>query len=510
MDFLLSALSRGSASGRQSKNLHYTPSLEGGTDRQNSTFALLVSRKSLPSHKAETIPGALSSMSAGQERERLVHGAPPQAAGHGSGPAVAHRASTPGLPSETSHASLSSQLSALPPKMGRTHTPAAPAQTESLAAAREAEPSVIVNPSDGQADPLQPSRARGGEAIAEKMPAMPDPATAKAGVLTGGQVHPAASVPEDARILHSEPSLIQKAGFPQPALRQAASREGGDTTTPPDSLLAQAGKGVAGRRVAGREAPAITLDRLVQVHAPRGTTAPLARKGDAEELMQTVALQQPQLAGAGKAGGQPVQATAQGNAASFQSVATAPQQAALPASFTAQVQEASLTVVADRVLSEGQQASSIQASGTSANPSAPQASQSSGLPLQISVSINKLIASGGSRIQIELKPQELGRLEISLDARDSVNIKARILVERPETLDMLRTEVRVLERILQEAGIDVGRRGIDLGLSGQNANQNGKDSGAPGERGQGARDAQQTAPAADDPSQDSDGISIYV
>ena len=46
--------------------------------------------------------------------------------------------------------------------------------------------------------------------------------------------------------------------------------------------------------------------------------------------------------------------------------------------------------------------------------------------------------SGKSRFEIRLDPPELGRIDVQLNVDSSGNVSSRLVVERPETLDLLR------------------------------------------------------------------------
>lgn len=85
--------------------------------------------------------------------------------------------------------------------------------------------------------------------------------------------------------------------------------------------------------------------------------------------------------------------------------------------------------------------------------------------VQIALAIVKPAHGAPARIIVELVPQDLGRVEMTIET-DQHRSRARIAVERRETLDLLVAEVRVLERALAEAGLDLGRRGIEFTMRG--------------------------------------------
>lgn len=95
------------------------------------------------------------------------------------------------------------------------------------------------------------------------------------------------------------------------------------------------------------------------------------------------------------------------------------------------------------------------------------ASRSAPLPSpaeQVVVQIQRAISDGTSRITVELKPAELGSIEVRLDFGQDGRVSGTILADRPETLDLLQRDARILERSLQEAGLkaDTGSLTFDL------------------------------------------------
>src|SRR3546814_8753379 len=71
---------------------------------------------------------------------------------------------------------------------------------------------------------------------------------------------------------------------------------------------------------------------------------------------------------------------------------------------------------------------------------------------QIAVQVARGAAAGQQSISIALRPTELGEVSVRIDLADG-NAKVRVEVERPETLKLVQTDARHLERALSEAGI---------------------------------------------------------
>jgi flagellar hook-length control protein FliK len=82
-------------------------------------------------------------------------------------------------------------------------------------------------------------------------------------------------------------------------------------------------------------------------------------------------------------------------------------------------------------------------------------------PEEISVEISKAAKAGHDRIAIQLKPAEMGRIEVQLDFSTG-KVVASIVAERPETLQMLKNDSSNLEKALTEAGLKMGDMNFDL------------------------------------------------
>jgi flagellar hook-length control protein FliK len=85
--------------------------------------------------------------------------------------------------------------------------------------------------------------------------------------------------------------------------------------------------------------------------------------------------------------------------------------------------------------------------------------------------------SGESRFEIRLDPAELGKLDISMTVSDDGHVQAVVRAERPETLDMLQRDARVLENQLRQSGLNVDSGSLNFSLGGGN-NQRSAFSGA--------------------------------
>lgn len=88
---------------------------------------------------------------------------------------------------------------------------------------------------------------------------------------------------------------------------------------------------------------------------------------------------------------------------------------------------------------------------------------------QISVQIRKSVGQGEDHIKIQLKPAELGRVEIKLDVAHDGRVHATITADRPETLDLLQRDARGLQQALHDAGLKSDNGSLSFNLGGGNA-----------------------------------------
>ena len=131
---------------------------------------------------------------------------------------------------------------------------------------------------------------------------------------------------------------------------------------------------------------------------------------------------------------------------------------------------------------------------------------------QVTVQLTKGATAGDSTIKIQLRPVELGKVDVKLEISNSTLVKAVVLVEKPETLELLQRDARVLERALQDAGLKTGGNSLSFALNDQGGSgRNRDDDGTPRGGGEMIADATQndgtpTQAAADQPSQVGDGL----
>lgn len=91
---------------------------------------------------------------------------------------------------------------------------------------------------------------------------------------------------------------------------------------------------------------------------------------------------------------------------------------------------------------------------------------------QIKVDITKAAKEGLEKININLKPKELGNIQISLEVDKDGNMKASIIASRPETLEMLQKDASALRQAMNEAGLKADDNAFNFSYRGdQNAPQ---------------------------------------
>lgn len=86
---------------------------------------------------------------------------------------------------------------------------------------------------------------------------------------------------------------------------------------------------------------------------------------------------------------------------------------------------------------------------------------------QIKVSISKAAKEGLEKININLKPKELGNIQVKLEVDHDGNMKASIIASRPETLDLLQKDASILRQALADAGLKTGDNAFSFSYRGE-------------------------------------------
>ncbi len=86
---------------------------------------------------------------------------------------------------------------------------------------------------------------------------------------------------------------------------------------------------------------------------------------------------------------------------------------------------------------------------------------------QVTVKITKAIQAGNDKITIQLRPANMGRVEVKMEVSQDNRLNVQVIVDRPETLDQLQKDSRELQRALQEAGLHVDNEDLNFNLRGE-------------------------------------------
>ena len=85
---------------------------------------------------------------------------------------------------------------------------------------------------------------------------------------------------------------------------------------------------------------------------------------------------------------------------------------------------------------------------------------------QVSVVMQRAIASGTTSMTIALNPLELGKVEVKLDINKDGAVQANVIADRPETLTMLQNDHSSLHQALHNAGLTTDANSLNFSLRG--------------------------------------------
>jgi flagellar hook-length control protein FliK len=96
---------------------------------------------------------------------------------------------------------------------------------------------------------------------------------------------------------------------------------------------------------------------------------------------------------------------------------------------------------------------------------------------QISVKVTKALEAGTDKIVIQLRPANMGRVEVKLEMVQDNRVSVLVVADNRETLDTLKNDSRELQRALLEAGLSADSGDLNFSLRGEeNQGQDGKGS----------------------------------
>lgn len=204
-----------------------------------------------------------------------------------------------------------------------------------------------------------------------------------------------------------------------------------------------------------------TLEDLLNPQNANGQTAKGAGQADTTRLADTIGANL--AAKAGATANQPAPGTS-----GAQTLAAALAESGVNANVTAQTAQAATNAQAEplptaQVTATGAPTLSSDVSAAArpmqAAYQAPQINMQ-----QLAFHIASQFQAGNSRFQIRMDPPELGRIDVRMDVDANGAIHARLTVDRAETLEMLRQDSRLLERALQQAGLDQSKTNLEFSL----------------------------------------------
>ena len=97
---------------------------------------------------------------------------------------------------------------------------------------------------------------------------------------------------------------------------------------------------------------------------------------------------------------------------------------------------------------------------------------------QIKVNITKSAVKGVDTIDIQLKPEDLGKVQVKMQISKDGKLQADIIVSRQETLDMLQKEISSLTKAFNDAGFDTDGRNFNFSFQEESQAQKQHDNGS--------------------------------
>ncbi|MGI9416683.1 MAG: flagellar hook-length control protein FliK [Geminicoccaceae bacterium] len=93
---------------------------------------------------------------------------------------------------------------------------------------------------------------------------------------------------------------------------------------------------------------------------------------------------------------------------------------------------------------------------------------------QVALQIARALPGGVDRLSVHLQPAELGSVDIQLTFESQGRVSALIIAERPETLELLQRDGRLLERSLGDSGLKLASDGLSFALRQDQQQQQGQ------------------------------------
>jgi flagellar hook-length control protein FliK len=87
----------------------------------------------------------------------------------------------------------------------------------------------------------------------------------------------------------------------------------------------------------------------------------------------------------------------------------------------------------------------------------------------LAVEIAASAQSGKTRFEVRLDPADLGRIDVRIDVNRSGQVTSHLIVEKPETLSMLKQDAPQLQQALNNAGLKTDNGGLQFSLRDQSS-----------------------------------------
>jgi flagellar hook-length control protein FliK len=101
---------------------------------------------------------------------------------------------------------------------------------------------------------------------------------------------------------------------------------------------------------------------------------------------------------------------------------------------------------------------------------------------QVKVKITQQASTGTDTIRIQLKPAEMGRVDVKMQVHDG-RVTAHVTADNQDTLDALKADSRGLERALNDAGLKADSGSLSFSLRGDGGAQMAQGDGGSSGRG---------------------------
>ena len=128
----------------------------------------------------------------------------------------------------------------------------------------------------------------------------------------------------------------------------------------------------------------------------------------------------------------------------------------------------------------------IRAATSGGNPS---------LPVDtLALHISRNLSNGVNKFQIRLDPPELGRIDVKMEVGQDGRVQTTLAADRPETLDLLQRDAKLLQRALDDAGLKSDNGSLNFSLRDQEGNSGQSANAGSNDQGSAAQDDQQVDP----------------